>query len=486
MNLSSAPEGLVELLRHAPTTGVGIGVPEDELLPTDNTYLDGFLAEAYSEQPLEKGKRFERTKWFMRRCGKEKKFGPLTLGQIYTAVWKFPPAVNKEREIKGWLDSDFRRFIRKDWPAIEEARRPKSRAVNLRPFLDGTYVAPMPNVGGVRNDGEFLLYAGKWHTVIAPTASGKSWFANYHAKQVMLDGGTIIYLHFEESSPDSTVGRLRELGVSKNVIADKFIWLDNDEVWTKEEFEHEMKLYQPSLVVLDGINEACNMHGWDSEKVAAVGAYRKIFVTPATRLNAAVLSLGHPVKSQTRQGERHGFGSSAWLDSMDGVGFRLIPSKDNPIRRTVCGFSNLYSVKDRNGNVEKNGIMEGETSINTGWVFLGALVIDDTNETYNHTEITVTAPTTVGAKSGSDNVDKLMGYIVDYLKTADGYGYSSNTSLIEKLQGQRITFNKNDIPNALARLEADRIIVRASANGTKPRSGHLRVSPEDLGEQDLS
>ena len=41
----------------------------------------------------------------------------------------------------------------------------------------------------------------------------------------------------------------------------------------------------------------------------AVGEYRGLFVTPTVKAGASALSLGHPVKDRTRQGERHGFGA---------------------------------------------------------------------------------------------------------------------------------------------------------------------------------
>ena len=42
----------------------------------------------------------------------------------------------------------------------------------------------------------------------------------------------------------------------------------------------------------------------------------------------------------------HGFGSTAWLDEVDGVGFRMVPSK-HPMVIGGKSYSELYVVKDR-------------------------------------------------------------------------------------------------------------------------------------------
>jgi hypothetical protein len=125
----------------------------------------------------------------------------------------------------------------------------------------------------------------------------------------------------------------------------------------------------PTLAVLDGVNAACGAYDWDPLAVDGVNAYRRTLVAPLTAVGVAVLSVGHPPKARAAQGERHGYGSSAWLDLVDGVGFRVRQST-RPIRPGMDGYITLFSVKDRAGGVERHGRPEpGDEGV---WTYLGA------------------------------------------------------------------------------------------------------------------
>lgn len=256
------------------------------------------------------------------------------------------------------------------------------RRVRLLPYLNGTYNPPPPSVGGERDDNQQLLYPGRWHTVIAPTAAGKSWFAVWHVVAEVRRGNTVAYGHFEEHSPAGTLDRIRSVAPDLAIedLEERLIWLDCSTAWRHDEFVTALPS-KPSLIVLDGIVAACSQHGWVADKPEAVGAYRSMFVTPATKTGAAVISLGHPVKAKDRQGERHGFGASAWLDEVDGAAFRLEASK-NPIRRGRRGYSTLHSVKDRYGEVEIAGRPDARRD---GWFYLGAFTVDSGPDVANTT-----------------------------------------------------------------------------------------------------
>ncbi|MEV6348563.1 DnaB-like helicase N-terminal domain-containing protein [Actinoplanes sp. NPDC051851] len=265
------------------------------------------------------------------------------------------------------------------------------RRVNLLPFLNGTYNPPPPSIGGERDDNRQMLYPGRWHTLVAPTAAGKSWFAVWHVVAELRRGNTVAYAHFEEHNPAGMVDRIRSVAPELTIedLVDRFIWLDCSSTWRADEFAAALP-ERPSLIVLDGIVAACSQHGWVADKPEAVGAYRELFITPATKTGAAVISLGHPVKARDRQAERHGFGASAWLDEVDGVAFRLEASK-SPIRRDQRGFSTLFCVKDRYGQVEAAGQADARRD---GWFYLGAFTVDSSTDVDN-TVAFLTAPSSV-------------------------------------------------------------------------------------------
>ena len=254
------------------------------------------------------------------------------------------------------------------------------RIADLEPYLNGTYQPPLPDVGAKRTDGIQMLYSGRWHAVAGLTESGKSLFAIWHAVEVIANGGTVVYLHFEETDPRGTLERLQRFGrlygLDNDTIRKQFFWLSCEKKWSDGALAQTLsRLPQPpALVVLDGINAAVAQHGEEVMHPKSVGTYRSLFVKPAVALGAAVLSLGHPVKDRQRQGERHYFGSTAWLDEIDGVAFRLVASS-NPIAKGRSGSSALSSVKDRYSEVKRWGMPD--PSKEPGWTYLGQFVVDD-------------------------------------------------------------------------------------------------------------
>ena len=270
------------------------------------------------------------------------------------------------------------RALQQDTSGSEMARR-----VDLTSYLNGTHTTQDPDVGGLHDShGSALLYSGRWHTCIALTTAGKSWFALWHCVQEIRAGRKVVYAHFEETDPAGTIERLRSIApeLTAEQITELFVWLDCTRPWTAAEWNRAVP-DGASLVVLDGINAACGQHGWSPDKPEAVGAYRALFVTPCTGRGMAALSLGHPVKNRDRQGERHGFGATGWLDEVDGVSFRMEASAKNPIRLGHKGYSTLFVVKDRYSKVQQIGEIDDRRE--AGWFRIGLFKIDSRPERRN-------------------------------------------------------------------------------------------------------
>lgn len=358
-----------------------------------------------------------------------------------------------------------------------------SRVIDLSAWLDGTYVPPQPEIGMVREDQVFMLYAGHWHTTIALTASGKSWWGLLHAVAEMQRGNVVGYAHFEESSPAGTIERLVQLGVPKWMIKERFVWFDCSTRWQAHEFAVNVASLPvpPTLVILDGINAACGQQGWVVDKPESVGAYRAMFVTPATRQGAAVLSLGHPVKARDRQGERHSYGASGWLDEVDGVSFRLEASRRTPIRRGHVGHSHVFTVKDRPGQVEMTGIpVEGRES---GWYRLGKLVIDDQGDV---TRSLLYKPFTEETAFVSDDpITRLSSSIEEILKNSTGR-FESLRGLLAMLREAGVPADNNNLDAALVRLCREGRLEWPEVSGNRKRPGWLTsaLEPSDEGVVD--
>jgi hypothetical protein len=258
--------------------------------------------------------------------------------------------------------------------AKEAEGKPRPQAVDLTPYLEGAYEPIKPDTGGIRSDGLRLLYSGKWHTLVAPNTAGKSWLALWHTVAVLNAGGVVMYVHFEEATPASTIGRLRQLGVSVEVIDEQFVWINREGRFDDGAMSELVELHGPDLLVLDGILAACGQYGWEVENNTGVGEYRRALVEPATVEGIAVLSLGHPVKATARKYERHPLGATGWLDMVDGAGFRMFPSK-TPIGKGRRGSSAIYTVKDRESEIERHGQLQ--TGEKEGWTYIGQMHMND-------------------------------------------------------------------------------------------------------------
>lgn len=338
--------------------------------------------------------------------------------------------------------------------AVDEARDP--RVVDLTPFLDGTYIPPVPELGGCRDDNVCLLYPERWHTVIAPTTSGKSWLLIWHAIAEMRKGNVVVYAHFEEYSPAGTIDRIKSMApdLDNATILRLFVWLDCSYRWDRAKWQKALPK-DAKLVLLDGINAACSLHGWVVDKPEAVGEYRSLFVTPATKRGAAVLSAGHPPKARDRQDERHGFGASGWLDEVDGVSFRLLPSTKSPIRRGEHGLTNVYTVKDRYSQVEIHGELGGKVDGQTtpqGWTYIGSLHVDSRPEKSNIV-VYLTAPEMTPEGKPVSKLDLLAGQVLHTVAAAPEAKVSGFNRLKDLLKARKVTFRSDDLGPALLMLE---------------------------------
>jgi hypothetical protein len=120
------------------------------------------------------------------------------------------------------------------------------------------------------------------------------------------------------------------------------------------------------------------------------------------------LSLGHPVKAPARQTEAYGYGAAAWLNDVDGVGYRIKASSE-PLTPGKIGHSALSVVKDRYGDVRRHGIKTDDDKSDLPWYFMGSFYVDDTytgqvmvgEKLWQH--LKVTAP----SKDGGDKLDKV-------------------------------------------------------------------------------
>jgi hypothetical protein len=242
--------------------------------------------------------------------------------------------------------------------------------IDLGPYLRGEVVRPTPTVGIARADGLRMLYPGKEHAVIGEMESGKSWFALASAAAELDAGNTVDYLHFEESDPSDTVDRLQALGVRPYQIEKLFRFVAPQRKVSVDALKTLLDP-APTLVILDGVNEAMSMHGWGIREEDGAAQFRRHLVMPCTRVGAAVLSCDHVVKDAERRG-RNAIGS---IHKGNGLSGSLILLENaEPFGRGMKGRSHVYVTKDRPGHLRSNGKADKKMP---GKTYMGSLMVDD-------------------------------------------------------------------------------------------------------------
>jgi AAA domain len=257
--------------------------------------------------------------------------------------------------------------------------------VDLTPYLDGKITRPEPTVGLIRSDGLRLLYPGKEHTVIGEMESGKSWFACGCCAAELTAGRPVLYIHFEEADPGDTIERLQALGVRNDIIAALFTFVGPDRPVTGGELARLLIEPRPSLVVLDGVNEAMSLHGLKVREEDGAATFRRVLVKPCTAVGAASLAADHVVKDRERRG-RDALGSVHKGNGLTGA--LILLENAEPFGRDLRGRSHLFITKDRPGHLRRNGRASGIP----GKTFLGELVVDDTRTLFGYLDLKFWAP----------------------------------------------------------------------------------------------
>lgn len=224
------------------------------------------------------------------------------------------------------------------------------RYVDVASVLDGSLTSPATSVGGRRDDGTHLLYAGAVNGLVGPPESGKTIIATAMSADQLFAGGSVLWLDLDHNGPRSTVARFRQFGVGGDVLADlaRFrlaIPEDADEVLG---FVHDAAAWAPTMVVVDSIGELLPMFGANSNDADDFTHVNRQVMAALAGYGCAVLTLDHETKSA--QANRYGAtGTGAKKRTVDGAYLRV--SCVTPFVPGYGGSASLTIVKDRHGHL---------------------------------------------------------------------------------------------------------------------------------------
>ena len=241
--------------------------------------------------------------------------------------------------------------------------------VDLGPWLRGEIHQPQPSIGLHRSDGLQFIYPGREHAVLGETESGKTWFALACVAAELSLGHNVVYIHYEEGDPASTIERLRLLNVTPALITARLRFVAPAQA-ARIEWVEALLDPAPALVVHDGVNEAMSLQGADIMAADGASTFRRRLVTPFLRAGAASIACDHFPKDRDGRG-RDAYGSVHKGNALDGA--RIVLENTAPFGRRMRGVSYVFVTKDRPGQLRANG---RPTKL-PGKTFIGTFVVDD-------------------------------------------------------------------------------------------------------------
>lgn len=218
-----------------------------------------------------------------------------------------------------------------------------------------------------RNDGQGLAYAGKVNALIGESESGKSWIALEAVRQEVAAGHRVLLIDFEDS-PQNVVSRLKALSVTRWDLI-RYVHPDEDPIKVpaaNQELKRHLA-WQPSLMVVDGVNAGMVLMGFDINSNDDATKFHTKFLRPLTSTGAAVISIDHVPKNIDNRG-KGGIGAQAKRAMVDGAIIRVeattapAPGKIGSLRLSVD--------KDRPGSVRAagNGSFTAQVTIDSSQV----------------------------------------------------------------------------------------------------------------------
>lgn len=281
----------------------------------------------------------------------------------YTNGWHPDDPGPPEPEPEGpHRDSGRRRDEGDDVPSTWEP-------IDLGPYIRGEVVQPQTTLGITRSDGLKVVYPGREHSLLGETESGKTWFAVGCVAAELLAGNYVVYCHYEEGDPGSTVERLLLLGVDAALIDARLRFVAPARA-ARIEWIATLLDPPPTLVIHDGVNEAMALHSDEIKDAAGAAAFRRRLVTPFLRVGAATIACDHLPKDREGRG-RDAYGSVHKGNAIDGA--RILLENKEPFGRQMRGRSYVFVTKDRPGHLRAHGRPAGIP----GKTFMGTLIVDD-------------------------------------------------------------------------------------------------------------
>lgn len=224
---------------------------------------------------------------------------------------------------------------------------------DIKALLERGPVSPPEPEIGQRNDGVGTVYAGHANCVLGPPESGKTWFAQATAVEVLFTGGSVLMIDLDHNGADATVSRFQSFGIPADVLSDpqRFRYCEPGDSAEINGIVHDSEGWKPTLVVIDSFGELGPMYGASSNSADDFTNVFRRAVKPFALHGACVVVIDHEAKS--KDSAAYGAtGTSAKKRAYSGTMLRF--RIDRPFTPGSGGEAEVTLVKDRNGGLRKH------------------------------------------------------------------------------------------------------------------------------------
>jgi hypothetical protein len=294
--------------------------------------------------------------------------------------------------------------------------------ISLDLWLSGIAETPTPTLGMARSDAVRLIYPGREHAILGETESGKTWLALGCVAAELLAGHRVVYIHYEEGDPASTVERLLLRGVSAAAISQGLCFVAPSEP-VAPEWVSALCDPPPSLVVHDGVNEAMSLMDMGISDVDGAAEFRRLLVTPFRAVGAATVACDHlPMHHDSSR--TAAYGSVHKGNALDGA--RIMLENVEPFGRAMRGVSRVLVTKDRPGYLRAHGRPTG-TPAKT---FVGTLIVDAAGSDFAMVFVAPTDTDEPRTAAGDDLAD----IVFNVIAAMPGHRVTSERALLAEVR----------------------------------------------------
>ena len=226
-------------------------------------------------------------------------------------------------------------------------------------LLDGTLPEPPRPDILTRADGHRLFYFGELNLLYGDPADGKTWVALAAQVEILLRGGSGLFIDLDGNGAIATVRRMLALGAPPQILADPNRFRHTQPADTAElaavisDAAHE---WAPAVVVLDCVGELMALRGGSSDSDTDFTAAINETVAPLVRAGACIILIDHLAKGR----DSRSYGAGGTMAKKRKIGGASIQTA--PIRKLAPGHGGairLIIKKDRHGGVvEHAGVAE--------------------------------------------------------------------------------------------------------------------------------